>query len=125
VNLLAETFMSDFVSVAKVGDIPDGEARTFPVNGRMVAVFNSDGELHAINDTCPHMGASLATGHVEDGAVTCPWHAWRYCIKTGTWLDNPNPKLATDCYQLRVEGDDVQVLVPDPPPRPVTPAEND
>jgi len=121
VNFLTDIFMSDFVSVAKVGDIPDGEARTFPVNGRMVAVFNSDGELHAINDTCPHMGASLATGHVEDGAVTCPWHAWRYCIKNGTWLDNPNPKLATDSYELRVEGDDVQVLVPDPPPRSATP----
>ena len=107
--------MSEFTSVAKVGDIPEGEARSFPVNGRMVAVFNSAGEYYAINDTCPHMGASLATGHLEDDAVTCPWHAWRYSIKDGTWLDNPNPELATDCFSIRIEGDDIQVQVPKSP----------
>ena len=117
--------MSEFISVAKVGDIPEGEGRSFPVNGRMVAVFNSGGEHRAINDTCPHMGASLADGYLEGEAVTCPWHAWRYSIEDGTWLDNPDPKLATDCFTVRIEGDDIQVQVPDPPPPPVIPEENE
>ena len=107
--------MSEFISVAKVGEIPDGEARSFPVNGRMVAVFNSAGEYYAIDDTCPHMGASLATGQLEDHAVTCPWHAWRFSIEDGTWLDNPNPELATDSFSIRIEGDDIQVQVPKSP----------
>lgn len=110
--------MAEFVSVARVGEIPEGEARSVPVNGRMVAIFHSGGEYYAIDDTCPHMGASLATGYVEDDAVTCPWHAWRFSIKDGTWLDNPKPDLATESFEIRVEGDDIQVRVPDPPPRP-------
>ena len=86
--------MADFQTVAHVGDIPEGEGRAFCVNGKMVAVFLANGEYSAINDLCPHMGASLAAGYVEDGGVTCPWHAWSFCVKTGIWLDNPNAKTA-------------------------------
>jgi nitrite reductase (NADH) small subunit len=109
--------MSDFEPVAQVGDIPEGEGRAYPVNGRMVAVFLINGEYRAINDTCPHMGASLATGYVEEGAVTCPWHAWRFCTRDGLWLDNPRSKIRTDCYEVRVVDNRIEVHVPDPPPR--------
>lgn len=101
--------MSEFVTVAQVGDIPEGEGRSYPVNGRMVGVFLVNGEYFAISDACPHMGASLATGYVEDGAVTCPWHAWRFCVREGTWLDNPNAKVRTDTYTVRVEENEIQI----------------
>ena len=103
--------MSEYQTVAKVGDVPSGEGRSFTVDGKVVAVFLVDGEYFAINDSCPHMGASLATGHVESAAVTCPWHAWRFCIKDGTWLDNPDARLRTDCYAVRVVDDEIQVQV--------------
>lgn len=101
--------MSEFQTVAQVGDIVEGEGKSFAVDGRMVGVFLVEGEYFAISDSCPHMGASLASGYVEDGAVTCPWHAWRFCVRDGTWLDNPKSKLKTDCYRVRVVGNDIQV----------------
>ena len=104
--------MTDFVTIAKVGEIPAGEGRSYPVNGRMIGVFFVDGEYYAINDFCPHMGASLASGYVEDGAVMCPWHAWRFCVKDGAWLDNPKSKVKTDTYEVRVEAGEVMVRVP-------------
>lgn len=103
--------MSEFQTVARVGDIPAGEGRAFVVGGRMVAVFFTDGKYTAIDDTCPHMGASLATGYVEDGGVTCPWHAWRFCVNEGTWLDNPRASLRQKKHEVRVEGDEIQVRV--------------
>ena len=107
--------MPDFLTVAKVGDIPEGEGRSYPINGKMIALFNSGGEYSAISDTCPHMGASLASGYVDENSVFCPWHAWRFCIKKGTWLDNPNSKLDLDCYEVRIEGDAIQVELPKSP----------
>ncbi len=107
--------MSEFIAVAKVGDIPEGEGRAFPVNGQMVGLFLVDGEYLAINDFCPHMGASLSAGYVEDGAVSCPWHAWRFCLKDGSWLDNPKSKLKTDSYEVQIQGDEILVKVPDRP----------
>jgi nitrite reductase (NADH) small subunit/3-phenylpropionate/trans-cinnamate dioxygenase ferredoxin subunit len=102
----------DFQTVAVLGEIPDGEGRAYPVNGRMVAVFRQGERYHAIADACPHMGASLASGWVEGDAVICPWHAWRFCIADGTWLDNPKSKVRTDAYAVRVVGHEIQVCVP-------------
>ena len=98
-----------FQTVAKVGMIPEGEGRAFPVNGRMIAVFRRDGEYFAMNDSCPHMGASLASGYVEGTEVTCPWHAWRFCVVDGLWLDNPKSKIRSETFAVRVVGDDIQV----------------
>ena len=103
--------MSDFVTIAKVGSIPEGHGATHVVNGRLVAVFCVNGEYFAIDDTCPHMGASLGAGEVHDGVVTCPWHAWRFSVRDGTWRDNP--KLKIDRFEVRVSGDEIQVRVPD------------
>jgi len=105
--------MGRFHTVARIGDIPDGEARAFAVAGRMVAVFHADGEYHAINDTCPHMGASLAGGWCENGQVTCPWHAWRFSIVDGSWLDSPQADIKADSYPVRLAGDDIQVELPE------------
>ncbi len=103
--------MAEYHTVAKVGDIPDGQGIAYAVNGRMVAVFNQAGVYEAIDDFCPHMGASLAGGYVEDGVVICPWHAWRFKTCDGSWCDNPS--IRVDRFDVRLQGDDIQICVPD------------
>lgn len=110
--------LTEFQTVCRVGDIPAGEGRAFQVSGRMVAVFLVDGQYTAIDDTCPHMGASLASGYVEENAVTCPWHAWRFCVRDGTWLDNPRASLRQDVFEVRVVGNEIQVRLKSPEPAP-------
>jgi nitrite reductase (NADH) small subunit/3-phenylpropionate/trans-cinnamate dioxygenase ferredoxin subunit len=100
------------VTVCKVGDIPDGAAAVVTVGKKDVAVFHVGGKYYAIDDCCPHAGASLSGGHVENEIVTCPWHAWRFRLTDGAWADNPRVK--TGCYPVRVTGDTIQVEVPDP-----------
>ena len=103
--------MDKFITVARVGEIPQGSAKAFRGNERMIAVFHSDDRYYAIDDMCPHMGASLADGHVQDQIVTCPWHAWRFSICDGTWCDNPT--ISIDSFKVRVAGDEIQVCIPD------------
>ena len=104
-----------FARVARAGDIPAGEGRTFEVAGRLVAVFFDGAAYHALDDLCPHMGASLGSGPFVDGVVTCPWHAWRFRACDGAWCDNE--KLSVDVFEVRVVGDAIEVRVP--PARPV------
>ena len=99
--------MSEFENVGKVDDFEINQGRAVPVAGRMVAVFRKEDGWFAIDDLCPHMGASLAEGFVQESTVTCPWHAWRFCVKDGTWEDNPRVKV--DCFEVKIEGDDVLV----------------
>ena len=102
---------AEFVTVAKVGAIPEGEGRSFQVGDRLVAVFLQGGRYFAIDDLCPHMGASLGAGYLdEEGTVTCPWHAWRFRVCDGKWADNP--RLAVDTFEVRILGGEIQVRAP-------------
>jgi nitrite reductase/ring-hydroxylating ferredoxin subunit len=104
---------SDFHTVARIGAIPAGQGLTVAVGERLIAVFNQGGEYFAIDDLCPHMGASLGAGLCDDGIVTCPWHAWRFRITDGTWMDNPRIKI--DSFETRVIGDEIQVRIDEKP----------
>jgi nitrite reductase (NADH) small subunit/3-phenylpropionate/trans-cinnamate dioxygenase ferredoxin subunit len=101
--------MAEFQTVCRVGDLPTGEARAVEVAGKLIAVFHEGDGYFAIDDVCPHMGASLSGGYVEKGIVTCPWHAWRFRLADGAWADNPRIKIG--CFPVRVVGDEIQVQV--------------
>jgi nitrite reductase (NADH) small subunit len=102
--------MDEFVTVCKRGDIPADGGKTVMVGDKLVAVFDDRGSLCAITDTCPHMGASLSAGHLEDGIVTCPWHEWRFRVADGTWADNPKVKVPS--FEVRQVGDEIQIKSP-------------
>ena len=107
---------SEYLTIAKVGAIPEGEGRSFQVGDRLVAVFLHQGRYLAIDDLCPHMGASLGAGYLDDeGVVTCPWHAWRFCVRDGKWADNP--RLGVDTFEVRVASDQIQVRLARPSER--------
>jgi len=99
--------MSEFQTVCKVHEVKEGEGKTISIGNKLVALFLMEGQFLAIDDVCPHMGASLSGGYLENGIVTCPWHAWRFRIIDGTWADNPRIKIG--CYLVRVIGDEVQI----------------
>ena len=99
--------MPEFHAVGHVSDIPEGEAGVAEINGKLIAIFHHNGQFFALDDVCPHMGASLAGGEVRDGVVTCPWHAWRFRLSDGTWMNAPRVK--TGCYPVRIVGDEIQV----------------
>jgi len=101
--------MAEFHTVCQVDELADGEGKTIGVGSKLIALFREGGQYYAIDDCCPHMGASLSGGYVAKGVVTCPWHAWRFRLQDGAWADNPRIKIG--CYAVRVEGANVQVEV--------------
>jgi nitrite reductase/ring-hydroxylating ferredoxin subunit/multimeric flavodoxin WrbA len=48
-----------------------------------IAVFNIDGVFYAISNSCIHKGGPLSKGFLDGDVVTCPWHGWKYSVKTG------------------------------------------
>ena len=55
------------------------------VEGRAVAIFRVGDEVFALDNNCPHWGGPLVDGSIsiERTEVTCPWHRFRYCLRTG------------------------------------------
>jgi nitrite reductase (NADH) small subunit/3-phenylpropionate/trans-cinnamate dioxygenase ferredoxin subunit len=99
--------MGEFRTVCKVQEIPEGEGKTIAAGEKLIAVFRQGDQVFAIDDVCPHMGASLSGGYIEGGIVTCPWHGWRFRLADGVWADNPRIKIG--CFPIRVVGDEVQI----------------
>lgn len=98
------------VRVARVAEIGTGEGRVVEAGGRTLALFNVDGRLYAIDNSCLHRGGPLGEGELEGCVVTCPWHAWRWDVTTGANTNNPAVKVA--CFPVSVEGDEVVVELP-------------
>jgi nitrite reductase/ring-hydroxylating ferredoxin subunit len=99
-----------FVKVATVSEVPPGKAKQAKVGEKTLAVFNVNGSFYAIDDTCPHRGASLAEGEVEGHEVICPWHAAVFDVTSGAHL-SPPAQSDVACYKVQVVGDEVQVDV--------------
>ncbi|HET6465768.1 MAG TPA: nitrite reductase small subunit NirD [Nitrospiria bacterium] len=101
--------MSDFVTVANAKDIGPGEGLVVEVNGDEVALFNLNGTFYAIDNMCVHQGGPLGEGMLEGEDVICPWHSWKYNVKTGVCSTNPSMKVRT--YSVRIEDGQVKVAL--------------
>lgn len=62
---------------------PPGSKRAFKVGDRRVALCNVEGQLHAIDDVCPHAGASMAAGPLRGTTLTCPLHGIAFDVTNG------------------------------------------
>ncbi|MGW7353482.1 bifunctional 3-phenylpropionate/cinnamic acid dioxygenase ferredoxin subunit [Streptomyces sp. Z26] len=108
--------LEDTVLVAcRIEDLPPGESvRVEAGEGTdAVAVFNADGELYAIDDTCTHQDASLADGWLEDCKVECPLHAACFDLRTGM-PSGPPAKRPVRTHRVTVEDGVVRVHVAAP-----------
>ena len=102
------TTADGFVTVARVGEIPEGGVKLVRVDDQTIAVFNIDGGYYAIDDICTHDGGPLAEGHLKGEVIECPRHGARFNVKTGEVLSLP-ATVPVPTYAVRVEGDEIQV----------------
>src|SRR5512144_20680 len=57
------------------------------VEGHTICLLAEGGEVHAVDNRCPHMGFPLHRGSVADGILTCHWHHARFDLCTGGTFD--------------------------------------
>lgn len=73
----------------RLGAATDLRARLphcFTWSGRRWRLVEIDGALHVHATRCPHWLGPLENGRLEAGIVTCPWHGWRFDVRTGQAL---------------------------------------
>src|SRR4051794_27274982 len=79
------------------------------VGGETICLFADGGEVHAVDNRCPHMGFPLHRGTVADGVLTCHWHHARFDLCTGGTFDQWADDLRR--FAVELDGDDVLVDV--------------
>jgi nitrite reductase/ring-hydroxylating ferredoxin subunit len=94
------------IVVCLADDLLPGQRKVVDLNGYPISVFNVEERLYAIQDSCPHMGASLSCGNIagtmmpsnphqylygyENEIIRCPLHNWEFSLKTGSSLCSPD-----------------------------------
>lgn len=98
--------MANFQTVAQVSDLAPGELKL--VRGDVV-IANIDGEFFAFSSRCPHDKGPLDKGKLSGDVIICPLHFAQFNIRTGEALPGGVTKDPVPVYEVRLEGNDIQV----------------
>jgi nitrite reductase/ring-hydroxylating ferredoxin subunit/uncharacterized membrane protein len=97
----------DWTPVLADAELADGEHRKVVAGDVPVLLVRTAGRLHALGDTCSHLGGPLAEGQIADGCVVCPWHASTFRLADGSIVRGPasipQPSYATRIREGRIE----------------------
>ena len=100
--------MEQWVRLCGVNEAPKpGEVTEVEFGNEAICLANVGGQLHALDNLCPHRQGPLGQGWVEGNAVLCPWHAWAFDVDTGV-AEEPE-RAQVRVYTIRTEGDDLFV----------------
>jgi len=99
------------VIVGKVTDLKDGQMRAVPAEDREILLIRIDGKYYATAPLCPHYNAPLAKGVLHGDRIVCPWHHAVLKATTGE-LEEPPALNALTTYQLKIEGENIVVSLP-------------
>ena len=102
--------MTEWVTVAKEGEIEPGRVKLAQVGGRQLAICNVNGAYYAIDDVCTHDGGSLDQGELLDDQIECPRHGARFDVRSGRATALP-AVFPVATHEVREQGGEVQVLV--------------
>lgn len=102
--------MPERVRVASIDDVPPGHGHEVVAGGRIIALFNLEGAIQAIDGLCAHAGGPVARGRLQGAIVTCPWHGWQYDVTSGRSCLNPG--ICQQRFAVTVDGSEIFVELP-------------
>jgi nitrite reductase/ring-hydroxylating ferredoxin subunit len=103
--------------IARIEDVPAGATRFFPLEDRSLVIANRAGEFFAVDGICPHKEFELEGAQLWDCVIECPWHAYRYDVRTGKNCfpqsvyrgDLPEPVRPIATYRVELRGPEIWV----------------
>ncbi len=108
---MADPEACEFITVASVDELPNGERLFIEIDDLALVVFNIAGEYFAIADLCSHDDGPLGDGEVDDHQVVCPRHGARFDVRTGKALTLPAVE-DIPAYPVRVRAGEIEVGLP-------------
>ena len=101
----------EFIGVAQVSDLPNGERLYLTIDELPIVVFNIAGGLYAIADLCSHDDGPLGDGELDGIEIVCPRHGARFDIRNGKVLSLP-AIVDIPAYPVRVLDGEIQIGLP-------------
>jgi len=81
--------IASFTRVANVAELVGSGPFALSADGVDLAVVRTQDGWRAFEGRCPHLGALLGEGEIEDGHLVCRNHRWRFDIASGQRTGGP------------------------------------
>ncbi len=87
-------------------ELPKGKVRAVTLLGKELSVYRGeDGRVSALDAHCPHMGAHLAEGRVDDNGLRCFFHGWKFgrdgrCAEVPALAGRAMPQVRTGSWPV-------------------------
>ncbi len=107
--------MSEYHEVGQLREFPEGKIRRRMVAGREIGVVLWCQRFYAFSNRCPHADFQMNFGFVEGEKLHCPIHYAEFELATGKAMYGPVGIADIATYEVRVEGENVEVAVPPAP----------
>lgn len=101
----------EFVSVAPMDELPNGERLFVEIDNESLVIFNIAGQYFAIGDVCTHDYGPLGDGEMDGHQVACPRHGATFDVRTGKATGLP-AIIDIPAYPTRVVGGMIEVGLP-------------
>ena len=79
----------EFVQIAPVSELPNGERLFVEVEGKPIVIFNIAGQLYSIRDVCSHDDGPVGEGEIAGFNITCPRHGAEFDLRNGAAISMP------------------------------------
>jgi pyruvate oxidase len=88
----------------------EGDVLRVMVRTTAVCMVKLQGEVHALEDKCPHQGRSFEGGTCAEGHLICPWHKMSFDPVTGR--NKFGVTEAVRVFSLEVRNDGIRIALP-------------
>ncbi len=101
----------EYVEIAPVSELPNGERLFIDVGDLSIVVFNIAGQYYAISDVCSHDGGPVGEGDLDGFNIICPRHGAEFDIRTGKVMKMP-AVVDIPAYPVRMVDGMIQLGIP-------------
>ena len=100
--------MNNFI-ILDIKSIKNNSSKIIIQNNIPITVYKINNKIFALDNRCPHRGASLGDGIIENNIIECPLHQWKFNIKTGKCLLNSKVKVKS--YKVEEIGKKIKIVL--------------
>jgi nitrite reductase/ring-hydroxylating ferredoxin subunit len=90
----------EYLPVAEATEVPEDRTKIVTVAGTPIALLKVGGTIYALEHSCPHQGGPIGEGEIHGMTITCPWHEWKFDIRTGA--NDRDPTILAKTFAVKV-----------------------
>ncbi len=101
----------EFTPVMAAAELADGTPTKTMFGSTSVMLVRRGDVVHALKETCSHLGGPLSQGELDGDTITCPWHFSTFRLRDGSVVHGPATSRQLS-YEARITEGQVELRGP-------------